>query len=204
MATISPAPAELISDELPLGPDDAGRRLSRQEYAAAVYQEPFTYERVKGRLVVMSPAGPEHRGVSRPFRRELGGYWHTHQDLVDEVDVEGWLATSEDDDRIPDICVYLHGATSSQKVPDRVPDLVFEFVSASRADQERDYIHKREEYYAVGVKEYVIADRFKRTVLVLTHGKSDFDEQLLKPGEKYSTSLLPGLSVSIDEVFADE
>ena len=186
-----------------MGPDDAGRRLSRQEYAAAVYKEPFIYERVKGRLVVMSPAGPEHRGVSRPFRRELGGYWHAHQDLVEEVDVEGWLATSEDDDRIPDICVYLHGPTSGQKVPDRVADIVFEFVSAMRADQERDYIHKRAEYYAVGVQEYVIVDRFKKTVLVLTHGQTDFDERRLKPGEHYTTPLLPGLSVPVDEVFSE-
>jgi len=204
MATISSLPAKQSSDELHLGPDDAGRLLSRAEFAAAECKEPFIYERVKGRLVVMAPAGPEHRGVSRSFRRELGGYWHAHQELVEEVDVEGWLATSEDDDRIPDICVYLHGPTTGQTVPDRVPDIIFEFVSATRADQERDYIHKRAEYYALGVKEYVIVDRFKKTVLVLTHSPNDFHEQCLKLGEKYSTPLLPGLSVSIDEVFTGD
>jgi Uma2 family endonuclease len=177
--------------------------ITRAQFADADYKEPFIYERVKGRLVVMSPAGPEHRGVSRPFRRELGGYWHSHQDLVEEVDVEGWLATSEDDDRIPDSCVYLKGPASGQTVPHRVPDLIFEFVSGSRADQERDYIHKRAEYFAVGVKEYIIVDRFKQAVLVLARAETDFAERILKSGDRYVTQLLPGLTVSIAEAFAE-
>ena len=76
--------------------------------------------------------------------------------------------TSPDDDRIPDICVYLAGESSNEEIPDRVPDLIFEFVSGNRRDQERDYIHKRAEYHSIGVKEYVIVDRFKQQVLVLT------------------------------------
>lgn len=202
VATISTAQRQQSSGELHLGPDDAGRLLTRREFAEATYQEPFIYERVKGRLVVMSPAGPQHRGISRPFRRELGGYWHNHQQLVDEVDVEGWVATSDDDDRIPDICIYLAGPHSGQVVPHRVPGLVFEFVSSSRADQERDYIHKRGEYYSIGVKEYVIVDRFKKSVLVLTRGSTDFEERILKAGSSYSTALLPGLTVSIDDAFS--
>jgi len=92
-----------------LGPDNAGELVSREEFAAAEFVEPFTYERVRGRLVVMSPAGAEHRGTSRPFRRLLGLYWGLHPDVVEDVDVEGWVATSDDDDRLPDICVYLVG-----------------------------------------------------------------------------------------------
>ena len=150
----------------------------------------------------MSPAGPEHRKVSRPFRRELGLYWGTHAEAIDDVDVEGWVATSEDDDRIPDICVYLAGATSGETVPRRVPELVFEFVSADRSDQERDYIDKRAEYQAIGVREYVIVDRFKQAVLVLTWQQQDYAERVLSAQDTYETSLLPGLQVSLAEAFA--
>jgi len=104
----------------------------------------------------------------------LGGYWSSHPDLIDDVDVEGWVSTSDEDDRIPDICVYLAGASSAETVPRRVPDLIFEFVSANRSDQERDYIDKRAEYHAIGVKEYVIVDRFKQAVTVLTWEAEDF------------------------------
>src|SRR5436305_7493346 len=91
------------------GPADAGLPVTRHEFATAAFEAPYCYERVQGRLVVMSPAGSEHRIVSRPFRRQLSLFWGLNPNLVDDVDVEGWIATSEDDDRLPDICVYLAG-----------------------------------------------------------------------------------------------
>ncbi len=191
----------MVKSVLQLTPESAGMRLSAEEFASADFEAPYIYERVRGRLVVMTPAGPEHRKVSRPFRRELGGYWHLHPDVVDDVDVEGWVATSPDDDRIPDICVYLVGPGSGQTVPQRVPDLIFEFVSAERSDQERDYIDKRAEYHAIGVKEYVIVDRFKETVLVLEWREGDFAERTLGSKDVYTTPLLPGLQVPLAEVF---
>ncbi|MEO8498104.1 MAG: Uma2 family endonuclease [Planctomycetota bacterium] len=186
---------------LRVGPGDAGLRLSSEEFASALTAAPFIYERVNGRLVVMSPAGPEHRRISRPFRRELGLYWGTHPELVDDVDVEGWVSTSEDDDRIPDICVYLAGESSDEVVPLRVPDVIFEFVSADRSDQERDYIDKRLEYHRIGVKEYIIVDRFKQAILILLWQPSDYAEQILGREATYTTPLLPGLQVALGEVF---
>ncbi len=181
---------------------DAGVELSAEQFASADFKEPFIYERVQGRLVVRSPAGPEHRKVSRPFRRELGLYWGTHKELVEEVDVEGWVSTSSVDDRIPDICVYLFGESGGKTVPVRVPDLIFKFVSQDRLDQERDYIDKRREYYIIGVREYVIVDRFKQAVLVLSYQDGgDFAEHSLKANETYVTPLLPGLTVDLAEVF---
>ncbi len=185
-----------------LSPLEAGARVTAAEFARARFQEPFRYERVHGRLVVASPAGPDHRKASRPFRRELGSYWSEHTDLVEDVDVEGWVATSAHEDRVPDICVYLAGPSSDASVPDRVPDLIFEFVSEDRADQERDYIFKRAEYHTIGVREYVIVDRFKRAVLVLDWREGDFGERTLGPEDTYTSSLLPGLRVALREVFA--
>ena len=152
----------------------------------------------------MSPAGPEHRFVSRPFRRQLSGYWDRHPDLIDDVDVEGWVATSDSDDRMPDICIYLAGPSSREVVPGRVPDLIFEFVSGSRSDQERDYIQKRIEYHRIGVLEYVIADRFKQQVLVLRWQPSEFDETILSIDDSYTTPLLPGLAIAIGPAFSEK
>lgn len=186
-----------------LGPADAGLRLTKTEFADAQFQEPYLYERIQGRLVVMSPAGPEHRFVSRPFRRQVSGYWDRHPDLVDDVDVEGWVATSEHDDRMPDICVYLAGPSSSKVVPERVPDLIFEFVSGNRSDQERDYIQKRQEYHRIAVREYVIVDRFKQQDLVLRWQPDDFEETVLTIDDTYMTPLLPGLAIAVREAFQE-
>jgi Uma2 family endonuclease len=99
-------------------------------------------------------------------------------------------------------CVYLFGESSGKTVPARVPDLIFKFVSQDRLDQERDYIDKRREYYIIGVREYVIVDRFKQAVLVLSYQDGgDFAEHSLKANETYVTPLLPGLTVDLAEVF---
>lgn len=180
---------------------DAGEKISAEDFATAEMKPPFRYERVKGRLVVMSPAGPEHRHVSKPFRRELGLYWGLHPDIVDDVDIEGWVTITEETDRIPDICVYLCNPDGQETVPRRVPDLIFEFVSAHRGDQERDYIDKRGEYYAIGVREYVIVDRFKQSALQLTWQETDFSERVLSATQTYTTPLLPGLQISLNEAF---
>jgi Uma2 family endonuclease len=186
---------------LQVGPDDVGMKLTREEFATVEFQEPYKYERVRGRLVVMPPAGHEHRRVSRPFRRELGLYWGLHPESIDDVQSEGWVATSDDDDRIPDICVYLHGESSGQPEPDRIPDLIFEFVSRDRRDQERDYIFKREEYHRIGVREYVIVDRFTRRALVLTWQADDYAERVMTAADEYTTPLLSGLKVPLREAF---
>jgi Uma2 family endonuclease len=46
--------------ELHLGIADHGAPLSREEFAEATYEEPWRYELVKGRLVVMTPTGDDH------------------------------------------------------------------------------------------------------------------------------------------------
>ena len=194
--------SSLETDQLHLGPDDGGRLLNAGEFANADFKEPFQYERVRGRLVVLNPAGAEQRFVSRPFRRTLSAYWAENLGLVEDVDIEGWVRTSPDDDRIPDICVYLAGDDAGRPVPDRIPAMIFEFVSQSRSDQERDYIHKRDEYHAIGVKEYVIVDRFKRAVLVLTWQPDGYAERTLTEHDFYSTPLLPDLVIPLSEAFA--
>jgi Uma2 family endonuclease len=188
---------------LRLGPQNAGEQISREEYASADFVPPYRYERVKGRLVVMPPAGPDHRESSRPFQRMLNVYWDAHKDVVDYVDIEGWVYTSDENDRLPDICVYLKASATGQRVPKRVPDLIFEIVSGSREDQERDYVDKRAEYHRVGVKEYVVVDRFKREVLVLTWADDDYEDKWLTAGAVYRSRLLPGLTIPISEAFAE-
>jgi Uma2 family endonuclease len=187
---------------LRLGPKNAGERVSAEEFASAEFVPPYRYERVKGRLVVMAPAGPDHRDAGRPFRRELPYYWRLHQDIVEDIDFEGWVETSDEDDRLPDVCIYLRSSASDRRVPERVPDLVFEIVSESRSDQERDYIAKREEYHRIGVKEYVIIDRFKREALVLSWREDDYEERVLTETAIYTTPLLPGLEIPLAEAFA--
>jgi Uma2 family endonuclease len=187
-------------DRLHLGREDHGRLVTSAEYAEAVFEEPWTYERVAGRLVVMSPEGTGHVMQSEPWRDRLGAYILAHPNIVQRIVSQAWVRIDEDNTRIGDIGVYLGNETEAVNIPDQVPDLVFEFVSPSKTDRERDYVEKRADYQRAGVREYVIVDRFEKKVTVLTLVDGVYQERTSSLADTYETPLLPGFSVRLAEV----
>jgi Uma2 family endonuclease len=186
--------------ELCLGLADDGRPTTAEEFAEAEFDEPWTYERVDGRLVVMSPEGTGHVSQSEPWRNRLGAYLLAHPELAVAVVSQAWIQIDEDNTRIADIGVYLDKTYDTLDIPDQIPDLAFEFVSPGKASRRRDYVEKRAQYAQVGVREYVIVDRFDKTVTVLTLVEGHYFERVLKPGDIYRTPLLPGFEVPLAEV----
>jgi Uma2 family endonuclease len=79
-----------------------------------------------------------------------------------------------------------------------VPAIAVEFVSRSRRDWRRDYEEKRGEYLAIGVAEYWIIDRFRRTLTVYRLQ----DEQVIHEAETYRTGLLPGFELPLAHLLA--
>jgi Uma2 family endonuclease len=77
---------------------------------------------------------------------------------------------------------------------------MFEIVSPGRESHDRDYVEKRADYYRIGVREYVIIDRFVRRVTVLTHSPGGYEERVLTPPDTYTSPLLPGLVIPLAEV----
>jgi Uma2 family endonuclease len=86
-----------------LGKADHGLALSHREFAEADGQEPWRYERVNGKLVVMAPAGHDRSVTGKPLRNELGTYETTHPEVVDQVISEAWIFIDDETDRIADI-----------------------------------------------------------------------------------------------------
>src|SRR5262249_5114204 len=142
MATLQPV--------LRLGPQDHGRSITAEEFAAADYAEPWKYEREQGRLIVMPPDGAGHDDCSEPIRDCLGAYRMAHPNLVDNVVSEAWVCVDSGTDRIGDIGVFLAGPGSAIARPARVPELMIEIVSPDRESRERDYAKQRREYYRLG------------------------------------------------------
>ncbi len=186
---------------LHLGPADEGRLISADEFAEATYVKPWKYEREGGRLIVLAPSGEDHSSVQEPLRDYLGAYRLAHREIVDLVASEAWVRVDGGTDRIGDIGVYLVQDGPRAKVPDRVPDLIFEVVSPGKVSIERDYVLKRSEYQRLGVKEYVIVDRFHRLVTVLSASPDGFTERTLGPDESYGSRWLPGLVIPLRDVF---
>ncbi len=186
---------------LTLGPADAGRLVSAEEFAEAEYEEPWKYEREDGRLVVMAPDGGDHVETSSPWLKQLVVYWSDHPEVVDRVVPNAWVRVDDGTDRIGDIGVYLAGERTGPQIPDRVPEMMFEVVSPGRESRERDYVKKRADYHKLEVLEYVIVDRFQKTVTVLTRAEDEYQERVLTAADVYMTPLLPGLAIPLAEVF---
>jgi Uma2 family endonuclease len=197
-------PESATATRLRLGPDDHGRLVTDEEFAEADYAEPWKYERVEGRLVVMFPDGQEHIDTSEPWRDALVLYKKLNRpDLVQTVKSEAWVRVPGGTDRIGDIGVYLISDRPSPPIPDRVPELMFEIVSPGREAHDRDYVEKRADYHRLGVREYVVIDRFTKRVTVLTHTPIGYEGNVLTPADTYTSPLLPGLVIPLAEVFSD-
>jgi Uma2 family endonuclease len=187
--------------QLKLGYGDAGRLISAEEFANADYDEPWYYERVNGRLVVLAPNDHEQVETSSPWIENLIVYKAKHGEVIQYVVPDAWVRVNDETDRIGDIGVYMEGNPQVRGIPDRVPDLMFEIVGPGRTAHDRDYIEKRSEYERIGVKEYVIVDRFARRVTVLTLSPGGYRERVLTMADTYTSRLLPGLAIPLGEVF---
>jgi Uma2 family endonuclease len=89
------------------------------------------------------------------------------------------------------------------RVPDihkDVPAIVVEFVSNRKRDRVRDYEEKRREYLAIGVSEYWIIDRFKRTLTVVRNAPGQPSEIVVQAEETYQSPLLPGFDLPLKQL----
>ena len=81
------------------------------------------------------------------------------------------------------------------------PDLVIEILSPSTADRDREL--KLGLYARFGVSEYWIVDPDERSVQVMKLGAGGYDSIERHESGTISSTLLPGLAVSIGDIFAD-
>jgi Uma2 family endonuclease len=186
---------------LRLGQADHGRLVTADEFAEADYDEPWGYERVDGRLVVMAPPGQGHQQASFPWENRLHVYCANHPEVVRYVLGQAWVRPDGSNDRIGDFGVYLVATAGGLEIPDRVPDIMFEVLGGGKQDRHRDYVEKRSDYHRCGIREYVVIDRFHRTVTVYTHEAGGYAELVLHEGDAYESPMLPGLLIPLNAVF---
>lgn len=186
---------------LTLGLGDHDREVEENDYLNADFEEPWRYELADGRLVVMSPCSEEHVDSEQPWLERLILYKAARPDLIQRVVPEAWVRIDGETYRIGDLGVYLVGPRSSGRIPVRVPELMFEILSPGQRSHDRDLVDKRAEYHAVDVLEFVIVDRFRRRVLVLTREPGGYAERVLTDADTYTSPLLPGLEIRLAEVF---
>ena len=188
----------VTKQQIRLGRADHGIKLTCEEFAEGIFEPPWHYERVEGRLVVMTPSGHDHVDAVEYFRDQFVAYKLAHPDRIANVVSEAWIVIDEQTDRIADLGVYIKSPRNKARIPELAPDIVVEVASAGYTSLKRDYEEKREDYYRAGVKEYLIIDRIERRVTVFRRGRGKFTETILTPEDFYSTTLLPKLKIPLN------
>lgn len=195
----APAPARRKRrrvEKRPLGPTSAGLRLSLDEFDKASFEEGWHYELIHGVLVVSPPALENERDPNEELGYWLRTYKETHPEgkALDYTVYERTVRTPTNRRRA-DRVIWAGLGRLPRK--DDTPTIIIEFVSAGKRDWERDYLEKRDEYLALGVREYWVIDRFDRTLTVFTKQGDEVKERVIRERQTYRTDLLPGFELPL-------
>jgi Uma2 family endonuclease len=193
----------MTKENLVLGPELAGTLMSPEEFdSAEEWDENYCYELIHGVLVVAPPPAEAERDPNE----QLGYLLRSYQELnpkgsaLNKTLPEQYVRTLESRrraDRI--ISAGLEGLPNPKR---DVPTIVVEFVSAGKRSRHRDYIEKRKEYMELGVLEYWVFDRFRRTMTVYRKRKNGAGKLVIGERDTYRTPLLPGFELPLARLLA--
>lgn len=183
--------------------DSAGIRMTPEEFDAIDdWDELYRYELIDGVFIVSPYPVPPHEGINEFLGNLLFLYKREHAEAPLDGTLTGvYLATKSNTRRCPDRVIWT-GLNRHPNPRTDLPSIVVEIVSPGKKAWQRDYLLKRDEYLAAGVREYWIIDRFGRTMTV--HRLSDAGplEITVHEDESYTTNLLPGFELPLHELLA--
>ena len=186
-----------VTETLRIGPADHGRPMTLAEFEDAEETPGYCYELGQGVLEVSQIPGEPHNILEWFFLARIRDYDVAHPGTITMAGGPSmfrlWVPEMASA-RHPDVSVVLAG---TRRVGGRrPPSLVIEVVSPGEVARRRDYVVKREEYLAYGIREYWIVDRLTRAVTVLTREDDAWVEHVFDRDDQPAASrILPGFAV---------
>jgi Uma2 family endonuclease len=178
--------------------------MTLQEFWDAEGEEGYRYELARGVLEVTEVPNDPHGVIEWQFLLAFARYDQEHPGVIYRSgggsSFRLWLPGMISG-RNPDLAVVLRG-TPKEDQGRRPPSLVVEVVSEGSEAHDRDYVTKREEYLAFGLREYWIVDRFARRVTVLIRDGDAWVERVFGDGQVASGLVLPGFAVPVSDIWA--
>ena len=194
----------MATTRIQIGPADLGRTMTLEEFREAEEKSGYLYELARRVLEVTEVPGLKHWRILDNLQEALSLYRREHPGIVDLVGHGSevrFLVPELGSDRHPDIGVVLPGASSDDRGRPR-PVLAIEIVSPGKAARDRDYVAKREEYLAIGLREYWIIDPKPRrvTVLIRRDGADGpaWEERAFRGEEAIGSELLTGFAGTVN------
>jgi Uma2 family endonuclease len=197
MATVA-APARI-------GPADNGRSMTLEEFLDADALEGYRYELGRGVLEVTQAPNDDHGHLVWKLFRLIALYDLENPGVIYrcgggaeyQLLLPGMISG-----RNPDVAVSLRN-TPPDRRGHRPPALAIEIVSEGSEARERDYVTKRAEYLAFGLREYWIVDPEMKTVTFLVRSGDVWTEQSLAGDQQVTSLVLPGFAVRVADLWVD-
>ncbi len=187
---------------LRIGLADNGRTMTLEEFLDAEEEPGYRYELARGVLEVTYVPGRPHGLIVYYLFRMLTLYGERNPRRIDRfggaAEFRLWLPAMVSG-RNPDVAVALRN-TPKDESGDRPPMLAMEIVSEGEAAHHRDYVTKREEYLAFGLREYWIVDRFLQRITVLIRRGDTWTERVFPNGQSAEGLVLPGFAVPVSDL----
>jgi Uma2 family endonuclease len=199
----------MATTRIHIGPADRGRPMTLEEFREAEEEPGYLYELARGALEVTEIPGDWHRQVVHNAHHALTLYSIQHPGLILCIghgsDIRFQIPELRSD-RHPDLGVVFR-ATRPDSRNRRQATLAVEVVSPGKPARKRDYEEKREEYPAVGIREYWIIDPDSLQVMVLVRregqGGPSWEERTFRDDQIIGSEILPGFVGRASELWTD-
>lgn len=195
-----------VTSIMKIGPADHGRLMTLDEFREAEVEEGYRYELARGVLEVSEVPNDPHGLIVWIILRFIAAFDQNHPGVIYRAgggsEFRLWLPRMVSG-RNPDVAVVLRG-TPKDRRGRRPPSLAFEVVSQGSEAHERDYVTKRAEYLAYGLRECWIIDLQTKTVTVLIRDGDDWVEQVYRDDQQAVSLVLPGFAIRLPDLWPHE
>jgi len=174
--------------------------LTAEEFDNYPFEEDKRYELDEGELIEMTRPAYRHNRVLIKLTGELYNFFEKNP-IGEPLNSENLYALSPNTRRAPDVAIILgnrYEELRNAKVIPIIPEIAIEVLSPSETT--RMITRKLKQYFAAGVKEVWLFDPEAREVDIWT-GPS-LPDRALTADDVLTSSLLPGLELSLAKVFA--
>jgi Uma2 family endonuclease len=194
-----------VTSTMRIGPADHGRLMTLEEFQEAKEEEGYGYELARGVLEVTQVPNDPHGVVVWNLLSSVRDYSRAHPSIIYRAggasEFRLWLPAMVSG-RNPDVAVVLRKTPRDWRGR-RPPSLAFEVVSEGREAHERDYVTKRAEYLAYGLREYWIVDLQTKVVTVLIRDGDIWVEQVYRDEQQAVSLVLPGLAIRLPDLWPE-
>ena len=186
---------------------DQGRPMTIDEFRDADEDRRYRFELARGIVEVTEIPNDPHGQIADNLRVALDDYRRLHPGLIRRCgggDAFRLWIPEMISGRNPDQSFVLEGTPKDERGRRR-PAWAAEVVSAGKRARERDYVTKREEYLAYGLREYWIIDPELEQVTVLVRVENAdgpaWREQVFRGPQIIESELLPNFQATVAQLW---